>query len=220
MWYLCGKRGTGKSFEALEIAAFFRERRESPKRTIILDHTQNDDTYGGIDVIQIDDLRYLLPGRACVRVQTQDWSRFLDFAFKIKNASIVIDDATGLWRGNVPDKLISFVGLAKNHRLELIMQFHTIADTAPSILKSCNMLVIKQTNDSFPIKKSAPNSRLIERMILDCGDENSKYDPNRKWATRLVDINEEMVYVKNPTVSNFAESYKQRREISEIIKTL
>lgn len=220
VWYICGMRGTGKSWEAMELAEEFRMRELNPKRTIVLDHTYNDDTYGHIDIIQIDDLRYLLPKKACVRVQTPDWSRFLDFAAKIKNATIIFDDATGLFRGNIPDKLLSFVGLAKNHRLELIFQFHTIGDTAPSVLKSCNMIFIKQTNDSFPIKKSAPNWKLLQKLTLDCREENLKYDSQKKWATRLIDINEEVIYIKDVTIENFSESYNQKIYISKIVRNL
>lgn len=217
VWAIFGRRGTGKTYEAIDIAEFYRKRKQAPKRTIIFDHTQNDESYPEYEIIDIEQLDRLLPERAKVRVQTKDYQHFFEKCSRIKNAVILIDDGTSLFRNNVPDFVIEFLGLAKNHRLEIIFQMHTIADTAPALLKGCNLFIIKQTNDSLPVKKTCPNSKLIDWLITDCKEENAGYSGNQKFATRLLDINEEEIFIKDLTIQQFEKTFNQSISISNYI---
>lgn len=199
-----GMRSTGKSKESKDIAEIFRM---FNKKTIILDHTQNDDTYGDIQKLNVTDLAYRLPKKSVFRVQCK-WQEFLANTQNITNACILIDDATALFRGRSPEALLEWCGKAKNQRLEIIFQMHTITEVAPDLLRAANIWFLKQTNDSFPIKKSCKNANIIEKILLEIQAENRNYDEEQRWATRLVDFDREEVYVKDLDSNDYYEFKK------------
>ncbi|MFC0181467.1 hypothetical protein SAMN04515674_104268 [Pseudarcicella hirudinis] len=215
VWWIGGKKDTGKSFEALKIAEYFRKREVNPKRTIIFDHTFNNSTYHGIQIIDIKDLDYVLPKKASVRVQTTDWRLFIEKCFKIKNAVIIFDDVTAIFRGNIPDVLLTLCGKAKNERLEIMFQFHTINETAPSLIRASDMMVIKQTLDSLPVKSSCRENVLISHIIQDCRTENKSLPEKKKYATRLLDTVDDKIYIKKLGEEKFENSYIDFIEIDD-----
>lgn len=202
VWFVCGRRDTGKSHESLEIATYFRERPNSPKRTVIIDHTDNNDTYGHIKKIDLSDLDFALPQRGIVRVGKKDritpfdWKLCEQKIMNLHNCTVVFDDVTSTFSGTVSENILTFCGLAKNQRLEIIFQFHTVSDTAPKLLRASNMLLIKQTQDVIPLKKSCPDAVLLANLLTKTKELNNK-DMSHKWNTFLFDRDEETVKLKN-----------------------
>jgi hypothetical protein len=217
VWAGFGKRDSGKSFEQLALAEMFRTRTKSPKRTIIYDWTQNDATYGHIQLIDIEDLNYKLPVRALVKVQNRDTDLFLTKCQLLHNACIIIDDATAKFKGIIPRPLEELLYKAKNQRLEIMFQFHTIRASAPALLDACNMFLIKATTDAMPIKSTAPFPEVIEKIILDCRAENRNYDEKKNWATRIFDVGSETVWIKDITEPNFIKSYKNKTSVEKYL---
>lgn len=198
-----GASDTGKSWECMQFAKWFRERKESPKKTIIFEHERNDETYGNIEKygvikeISLNDLDYALPQKGAFRIVSKDVETFIEKACKIKNAFFVIDDATGLFGSNIPEYLLDFLGLRKNNRIEIAFQIHTIAETAPRLFRNTDIWVIKQTGDSLPVKSSCPNWENVSKLLTECKNENAKKDFRPMWATRLYIPNENKVYRKD-----------------------
>lgn len=212
-----GKRGTGKSFEAKILAEFFRNRTKAPKRVIILDWSNNEDTYGEIRLIHQNDLRKAaLPKDALVRVQC-NWSEFLDCIENVVNAVIIIDDATSLFKGNVPDKLQRFFGTAKNKRLEIMLQVHSISDASPTLLRESNVWILKQTLDPSPLKDTCRSRIMVENILREIKSENAFYGSDQKWATRMVDWDEEKVFIKDLDNQTEHLGYLSYKEFEEYI---
>lgn len=218
---LCiGASDTGKTHESLEFARYFREREKSPKRTIVFDHTNNDSSYKGSREIKISDLSHKLPQKGYFRVKVnlaqnpEDLKLFFDKCSMLRNTCIVLDDTTGLFRGGVPDWLITFLGLRKNNRLEIIFQIHNIKATAPAILENSDVWVLKQTGDSFPLKSTCPNRELVERLLKECFAENHRNNYKNLWATRIL-INEKNRIYRKDLSKPFLESYHE--EINALV---
>jgi hypothetical protein len=202
IWWFGGNRGTGKSYEAEKTAESLQ------KRIIVYDWTDNESTYGHIAEINIADLDFRLKPNAKVRIKENDFDEFVEKCHNLRNTTIIIDDATAMFTGVIPQRLKELLYKAKNNRIEMMFQFHTITDTPPAFLKACNMFVIKATGDSFPLKNSAPYRQIIEPLIKDCITENRNYESGQKWATRLYDVNEEKIYTKIQGLK-FKDSYKK-----------
>lgn len=197
VYLVFGKRNTGKSFEALKFGEIFRTREIAPKRVIVYDWTKNEDTYGEIKLIHHENLKVAaLPKRALVKVQCE-LNEFLHCIEKVVNAVIIIDDGTTLFQGNVPETVQKFFGTAKNNRLEIIVQVHSIADAGPKLLREANIWILKQTHDSRPLKESCRSRQMVENILDEIIEENRGFRPNQKWSTRLVDWDEERVFIKD-----------------------
>jgi hypothetical protein len=217
VWASFGSRDTGKSYEQLMLAKYYRERLQAPKRTIIYDWTKNDSTYGHIKLIDIEDLNYALPKRALVKVQERDTEYFLEKCLSIKNACIVIDDATSKFKNRVPKVLEELFYMVKNNRVELMFQFHTLRASAPALLDASNMYIIKATIDAFPLKGTCPFPDVIERLITDCRQENRNYPENKKWATRILDVGDQTIWTKNLAISEFQKSYNKKTRLDDYL---
>lgn len=212
-----GKRSTGKSYEAMKLADFFRTREVAPKRIIVLDWTKNDDTYGHIKQIHQEDLKKAaLPQRAIVKVQCT-WKELLDSCENVVNAVIVFDDVTSLFRGNLPEQVQKFLGTAKNKRLEIIMQVHSISDASPKLLLEGNIWVLKQTLDPRPLKDTCRSAHIIELILDEIKEENKSYHKDQKWATRMVDWDEEKVFIKDLDNQTEHLGYLSYKEFEEYI---
>lgn len=195
-----GASDTGKSYLNMMFAKYFRERKISPKRTVIFEHQRNDETYGNVEKygkikeITLNDLDYSLPQRGVFRIISRDIDGFLDKAMKMVNTFFVIDDGTSLFRKSVPNKVIQFLGLRKNQRLEIAIQIHTIKAVAPDLLENTDIWVIKQTGDSLPVKDSCPNAENVTKLLRECMTENAKNNYKNMWATRVYIPLENKVY--------------------------
>ena len=198
-----GASDTGKSWECMKFAEWFRNRENSPKSTVIFEHERNDETYGNVEKygiikeISLNDLDYALKQKSAFRIISKDVETFIQKASRMVNTFFVIDDATGLFGSNVPKYVLDFLGLRKNSRLEIALQIHTIAETAPLLFRNTDIWVIKQTGDSLPVKSSCPNSANVTKLLIECQNENAKKDFKPMWATRLYIPNENKVYRKN-----------------------
>lgn len=210
-----GASDTGKTYECMEFAKYFREREKAPKRTIVFDHTQNDSSYSETKVIQLSDLDYKLPQRGCFRIKVnlsknpEDLKGFFDKCSMLTNSCVILDDTTGLFRGGVPDWVITFLGLRKNNRLEIMFQIHNIKATAPAILENSDVWVLKQTGDSFPLKGTCPDRDLVEKLLKECKAENEKNEYRNLWATRIL-INEKNQIFRKDLSKPFLESYQEK----------
>lgn len=218
VWAGLGMRDTGKSFEQLKIAEYFRMREIAPKRTIIYDWTENDSTYGNIKLINVKDLDFVLPQRAIVKVQERDTDLFLEKCLSISNACIIFDDATSKFKKIVPKALEELFYKVKNNRIELMFQFHTLRATAPALLDAANMYVIKATIDAFPIKDTAPFPEVIEKLISDCRSENRLYDESKQWATRIFDVGNQSIWRKDLIETDFEKCYKQKIKLDKYLE--
>jgi len=197
VYLVFGKRNTGKSYESLQLGEVFRTRQFAPKRVIVYDWTKNEDTYGDIRLIHQENLKVAaLQKRAKVKVQCQ-LPEFLDCIEKVVNAVILIDDGTTLFQGNVPEVVQKFFGTAKNNRLEIIVQVHSIADAGPKLLREANIWILKQTHDSLPLKESCRSRKMVENILEEIKEENMAYPSDKKWSTRLIDWDEERVFIKD-----------------------
>ena len=208
-----GASDTGKSYECMAFAKYFRERRTAPKRTIIYENQRNDETYGNVDKygkikeIDLKDLAFTLPQNGAFRVVSKDLQGFIERASNLTNACIVFDDATSLFRKNVPDSVIQFLGLRKNQRLEIMFQLHTINDTAPSLLENSDLFVLKQTGDKLPVKDTCPNAETVTKLIQECMNENAEGNFENFWATRVYVPMKNEVYRKDLTAPSLSSSY-------------
>lgn len=216
VWWIGGKRDTGKSYESLMIADYFHQRKANPKRVIVIDHTNNEDTYGHIKKIKLSALDFKLPEDGYFRICREENEPNFDFKTcyqklaKLANTVIDFDDVTGVLRGTAPAELMTLCGLAKNQRLEIIFQFHTVTATAPQIIGVCNMIVVKQTNEDLPLKESFVNSRMVGVLMQEIRAENRTYDDRKKWGTRILDVDSEQIYVKNIKGKSYVESYRTK----------
>jgi hypothetical protein len=212
---IVGYRGSGKSYEALMFA------KSIGKKTFVYDWTQNDETYGQLQELEIEQMQYRIKATATVRVidpQAENIEQFYENLLAIRNATIIIDDATALFsKSEIPNGLKKLLYMAKNNRLDFIFQFHTISDTPPNFLKACNIYIIKGTNDSLPLKGTAPHRNILEILINSCIKENRNYTNGQKWATRILNITTERIYIKTLTEKDFKKSYSKSIEISKYI---
>ncbi|MDR6564946.1 MULTISPECIES: hypothetical protein [unclassified Arcicella] len=210
-----GASDTGKTYECMQFAKYFRERKKSPKRTIVFDHTKNAVSYPETIQIELKDLDYKLPQRGCFRVKVdlaknpKDLKVFIDKCSMLTNSCIVLDDTTGLFRRGVPDWVITFLGLRKNNRLEIMFQIHNIKAASPDILENSDIWVIKQTRDSFPIKDTCPDGDIVEMLIRECKKENSENNYQNLWATRIFVGEKNLIYRKDLS-KPFLESYQDK----------
>ena len=214
-----GASDTGKSWEAMAFARYFRERSASPKTTLIYENQRNDETYGNIEKygiikeITLNDLDFALPQRKAFRIVSKDLGGFLAKASLLTNTVVIFDDATSLFRKSVPNTVIQFLGLRKNQRLEIMFQLHTIKETAPSLLENMDVLVIKQTGDKLPVKDSCPNSDNVTKLIQECMSENAKGNYANFWATRVYVPMMNTIYRKDLRAENWALSYTRKINI-------
>lgn len=206
-----GSPGTGKTHEAMEYA------KSREKRIITYDWTTNNESYNQ-KIIQLDDLDYLLPEKANVRIQDNDFEAFVAKCQRLTNATINIDDCTALFSGSIPNYFEELLYKRKNQRLDFCLQFHTIASTPPDFLRACNLFFIKATSDSMPLKGTTPNRKHIEALINECHVENRNYKPREKWATRLLDTTEETISVKDVSIFDFLKSYNGKLPIYNYMK--
>ena len=209
-----GSPGTGKSYEALEYA------KSREKSIIIYDWTTNNVTYKQ-KIVPLDYLDLTLRPNEIVRIQDSE-ENFLEFVskcHKISNATIVMDDCTSLFEGKIPKYFKQLLYKRKNQNLDFCLQFHTISDTPPAFLKACNLFFIKATSDSMPLKGTAPHRKHIEMLIEECYTENANYKSAEKWATRLFDITDETIAVKDVKNPDFWASYKGKKTIYNYIKS-
>lgn len=217
VYLVFGKRNTGKSFESLQFGEVFRTREIAPKRVIVYDWTKNDDTYGHIKLIHHQNLKVAaLPKRALVKVQC-GLNEFLDSTEKIVNAVILIDDGTTLFQGNVPERVQKFFGTAKNNRLEIIVQVHSIADTGPKLLREANIWILKQTHDSRPLKESCRSRQMVENILDEIKEENREFPSDQKWSTRLIDWDEEKIFIKDLDNQEEHLGYIEYKEFEEYL---
>lgn len=200
-----GASDTGKSYLNMMFAKYFREREVAPKRTVIFEHQRNDETYGNVEKygvikeISLKDLDYTLPQKGAFRIVSRDLDGFLDKAMKMVNTFFVFDDATSLFRKSVPDKVLQFLGLRKNQRLEISFQIHTFKAIAPDLLENTDIWLIKQTGDSLPVKDSCPNAENVTKLLQECMNENAKNNYVNMWATRVYIPLENKVYRMDTT---------------------
>lgn len=214
VWWTGGRRNTGKTFISKQIAKYFRERIVAPKRTIVFDHAGNAESYPESQQIDMSDLRIRLPQRANVRVESKDFHAFFEMCQKITNACILVDDGTHLFGGNLPEIVGIVAGQAKNNRLELIFQMHTISETAPRLLREANMFVLKETNDELPFKAACPDKNLFTRILFsDLKNENMNYEGNKKWATRIFDRFEEEILFQNLSEPDFEYAFEKKLSV-------
>ena len=218
-WASFGQMDTGKSYEQLKIAEYYRKRELSPKRTIIYDWNNNDKTYGGIKPIEIDDLDFALPKRALVKVQHWDTAEFIKKCHFLRNSVIIFDDATAKFKNWFPKDMEKLCYQAKNWNLEIMFQFHTIRSAPPAILDVIQMYIIKATRDKLPLKDSFAEPETIENLILDCKAENRNYPESQQWATRILDLGNETIWTKNVKEIDFVKSYTQKQKIDDYLNS-
>jgi hypothetical protein len=219
-----GASDTGKSYLAMKFAEYLANNPKAPKRIIIYENVRNDETYGNVEKygsfteIHLNAMDYVLPKKGRFRVISSDLDTFIEKCKRLTNSIIVVDDATSLFRKNVPDTLIQFLGLRKNQRLEIMFQLHTFKETAPSLLENLDILVIKQTGDSLPVKDTCPNRDNVTKLIKQCQDENAGVNFANFWATRVYIPASSTVYKFDSEELNFEKSFKHKTNL--LIKPL
>lgn len=211
-WCILGMMDTGKTYTACQIAKYFRERPESPKRTIVFLHTENNISYpdNEFKTIHINDLDYVLPKRGAFKIRLERrhyLEQITEKCGRIMNACIILDDLTGITKGNISEDFDAFLYTAKNNRLEIIFQLHTIQATAPALFNACGMIILKNTLDPLIIKNSINLDKPLGRVLAEIKKENQQYPEKRKWASRMFDVTAEKVLTQKLDGSPFPECF-------------
>ncbi len=204
IWLAVGKRNVGKTYTAMQIAEEFYLRENVPKSIIVFDHTNNS-SYNdyGLDPITLEQIMYVLPKypypiRAIVRGVEID--EFAEVVINyVSQCSILFDDCGVLFRGNLTIPRQKLLKTPKNNGTELIFQAHNIREISPALLGEANMYIIKQTvddPDNLPPKLIA--TREISHLLIETIKENFQMPPNKKWATRVYDTEDDEVWLPGP----------------------
>jgi hypothetical protein len=74
---------------------------------------------------------------------------FLNVAIKKRNTNIVIDESTIFFQGRVTsDKIRALIGLRRHTRNNIVLNFLSIEDVPPYLLRNSNFIVLFKTADS------------------------------------------------------------------------
>lgn len=211
-WAAFGKKNTGKTYEVMQFARYFNERAKNPKRIIIFDHSNNTSYADVTDVIDMDRLRWQLPARAVVKVQSTDFDTFAELVLMyVRNAVIVIDDSSAYFRNNVNDIRLRFLKSPKNNGNEYMFQCHSLRESAPLLLENIDIFMLKETRDQIEgLPAKVPGAKRIELLLREIANENKLLPEGEKWATRCYDQEEDTVWRKyfDSDSDNVLDSYE------------
>jgi hypothetical protein len=120
---------------------------------------------------------------------TEDWeqsdkSRCIDMDIKnfvflcqekhINNRYIVVEDATGFFRGNVSSSTIQMLQGSRHQKNNYILLFHSIRSVPKQLFDFCNVVVLYKTNDvQEEVKKKYPMLYAAHCRVM----KNPKYKP-------------------------------------------
>lgn len=195
-WGFCGKMNTGKTFEALEIARQLQRITNRP--ILVFDPNKNSSYTKEFKQISLSNVamgkmkplgRYKLSG---MNEYDLFFETVLDY---VRNTIIVFDDCTSYMTGNVSSKIRQYIITSKNNENDSLFQFHNFEDMGPAILRSLQMLVIKeQSINTVPNKMR--NRPKVQILLDEVVAENESRPKNEQWAYRIYDLDADIVYVE------------------------
>lgn len=136
----------------------------------------------------------------------EEFEEFIERAGQVRNAVIVVEEATNFFDSQSTDKTLKRMLVGKRHRNNTIfLLFHSFADVPPYIYKKCTHVIIFKTNDSIEyVAKRYNDERLTaafkaikEAKWIDSGKKNPDtgekiyYSPSVIFDIYKVEINEE-----------------------------
>lgn len=194
---VCGKVNTGKTFIAMELAKLLQS--ISGKPIIVYDHSNNY-SYNDIDnVVSIEDLStFTLEDGETYRISGhQDLDEFLYLATHVfRNYIIMLDDCGNKFDGNLSEIQKTFITSIKNNANDIFYQFHNFDDIGPRLLRTLQMVVVKeQATPEIPKKMVCRD--LIQILHDEVVAENDKNPPTKLWAWRIYDIEQDRVFFED-----------------------
>jgi hypothetical protein len=174
-----GTTDTGKTFLTKQFAQTLASRinedgeREQFRPIIVLDHSENEQSYSDFPIFPIEILQYNLdvfenPEYCKMRIKVDgDEEGAIDEFFKyiirfVKNAVLIIDDCGNYFEANLNDIQKRVIKVPKNNGIDMIYQFHLLSEVAKKLLGVTQYFIIKEFADDVNEVGRLPCKTYIE----------------------------------------------------------
>lgn len=195
-WGVFGKMNTGKTHTTLVLGLLLHLLYE--KKVIIFDHANNLSYQEYDNEIDLEDLHEIdsYPNGIYKVIGSDDYELFCDIATThVHHSVIILDDCGNYFQGNLTDIQMKFVKATKNNMNDVFFQCHDVADIAPKLLRSLQMIVIKE--QSLPeIPKKQPKAQQLQWLHDEVIAENNKGSKDKLWSFRIYDLNRDQIYTE------------------------
>lgn len=153
---ILGKRGTGKSYYAINdlIPSY---QKAHPKQRILIVDTLDHPAYRFLNTIT----KEMLPrwkGQGIYRIYDKDTDAVLEYiSLYVKNSLIIFEDASKYIRKTLQEDVRRFILDSKQKNLDLIFQFHGFAFAPPELFRIVDTITMFKTDNPQYRKSEIPN---------------------------------------------------------------
>jgi hypothetical protein len=202
-WGVSGKMNTGKTHTTMEFVMGLQKVCNKP--ILIFDPIGNTSYHNIGQTITAEQVnQYHLEDGGIYRLTPyrEELDHFYEhITFNIRNIILVLDDVAGYFRGNLNSIQMNFVKQSKNNGIDTFFQFHDIADVAPKLLTSLQMIILKEQNiHTIPIK--IPSAAKLQILHDEIVAENDKSPQGELWSYRVYDLYQDLVFLEKEGIMN------------------